>query len=342
METMSEDGKAGRGRWLAAMPSQDPLLLISVISSYVRYRADGSDHTSRGKRGDLRSFIDWLSARFDISELLITDITHTLMRDWFEDRLLYYAPATVNRHLATLKVFFDTVERVNRIPGFVSPTFGLKPARLPEGTPQSLTPEEWQKVRDFGQSLDPNDVKNFQPYVLLSVLGDMGLRIAEPLQLCLGQVDLTNRRLLTVRRKGRLIVDKPFSADLGELLGKWLQVRSRYLSQCCFPHVQYDPGFPLFVSPRGADVSDPRSFQVCTKTGWRWISDFCKNAGIGHINTHRFRHMFCTQLLDAVKDIRLVAQAADHGDVRTTMRYTVRSEDAVREGIEAKSKTFNK
>jgi integrase/recombinase XerD len=46
------------------------------------------------------------------------------------------------------------------------------------------------------------------------------------------------------------------------------------------------------------------------------------------------RHTYATNLLDDSRDIRLVAQALGHSDVRITMRYTERGNEEVAEALE--------
>jgi len=52
------------------------------------------------------------------------------------------------------------------------------------------------------------------------------------------------------------------------------------------------------------------------------------------LHPHLLRHTFASELLDSSHDIRLVAQALGHSDVRITMRYTERSDDEVAAALE--------
>jgi site-specific recombinase XerD len=47
------------------------------------------------------------------------------------------------------------------------------------------------------------------------------------------------------------------------------------------------------------------------------------------LHPHLLRHTYAVDLLEDSKDIRLVAQALGHADVRITMRYTERSNEEV-------------
>jgi len=53
------------------------------------------------------------------------------------------------------------------------------------------------------------------------------------------------------------------------------------------------------------------------------------------------RHTYATELLEDSKDIRLVAQALGHSDVRITMRYTERGNEEVAAAVERARKGKN-
>ena len=99
---------------------------------------------------------------------------------------------------------------------------------------------------------------------------------------------------------------------------------------------------PVLVSTYGAELSRPLSFAMSPKSVWHAISSLGKLASALaptkkiHLHPHRLRHTFAHGLLDSSKDVRLVAQALGHSDVRTTMRYTERTEDEVARAIEGK------
>jgi integrase/recombinase XerC len=52
------------------------------------------------------------------------------------------------------------------------------------------------------------------------------------------------------------------------------------------------------------------------------------------LHPHLLRHTYATELLEGSKDIRLVAQALGHSDVRVTMRYTERGNEEVASALE--------
>ena len=61
------------------------------------------------------------------------------------------------------------------------------------------------------------------------------------------------------------------------------------------------------------------------KSIWRAIHEL---SGELHLHPHLLRHSYAIDLLHTSKDIRAVAQALGHSDVRVTMRYAERKNKA--------------
>jgi site-specific recombinase XerD len=68
-----------------------------------------------------------------------------------------------------------------------------------------------------------------------------------------------------------------------------------------------------------------------SKSVWRAIRNYSLET---KLHPHLLRHTFAVDLLDNSKDIRLVAQALGHSDVRITMRYTERGKEEVANAVE--------
>jgi integrase/recombinase XerC len=88
---------------------------------------------------------------------------------------------------------------------------------------------------------------------------------------------------------------------------------------------------PLFLSGHGASSGDVDSFLMSPKSIWRVVRQHSVDT---KLHPHLLRHTFATELLDSSRDIRLVAQALGHSDVRVTMRYTERTDEEVAKAIE--------
>jgi site-specific recombinase XerD len=67
------------------------------------------------------------------------------------------------------------------------------------------------------------------------------------------------------------------------------------------------------------------------KSIWRAINELSAET---QLHPHLLRHSYALDLLDSSNDVRLVAQALGHSDVRITMRYTERKEEEVAAALE--------
>lgn len=153
-----------------------------------------------------------------------------------------------------------------------------------------------------------------------------------------------NTWLKNVKTKGKKFRDVYIHEGLSPLLSEYMLLSQIHLTEG-YPgastfNQQTWLKFPVFISLRNARIDDPDSFTLAPKTLWRVISEIGKKASmissedIPNLHPHKLRHAFAHGLLDSSNDIRLVAQALGHSDVRTTMRYTERSKDELRKAIE--------
>lgn len=170
--------------------------------------------------------------------------------------------------------------------------------------PRSLTVQEFQKLQNF---LKPP----FDTMSLLAVC--LGLRVSELLGLKWSDVDWLSAKLNVERGIVKQIVDDvktdssrkslAIDKDLLDVLKAWKRTTQ-------FPA----EGDWIFASPLKLGRL-PYSY-----TGfWRELENAAREAGIGHIGTHAFRHTY-RSWLDAVgTPIAVQQKLMRHSDIRTTM-----------------------
>jgi site-specific recombinase XerD len=168
-----------------------------------------------------------------------------------------------------------------------------------------------------------------------------GLRVSECCQLRVKDFDL-DRMVLTVREgKG----DKDRRVRIPEILVPAIRkhlARARALGEIDaahgqpvqlpgrldrkYPRLQFDPEW-AFIFPSAAPCRHPRTGVMVR---WCMSSDVMQravaaarhSAGIRQrITPHCFRHAYCSHLLDRGENIRRVAEAMGHSDIRTTAGY---------------------
>jgi len=321
--------------------------LRKVIENYVRYYASGDGHTAKAKRKDLEYFLIFLAGSTELLDgLRVADWTMQRTNDFVDSRIsLGESPATVSRRLATIKHLGRTL--AERLPGYINPAREVKSPNPVLTKPKGLSPEEISLLRDAAvEEVRRKDgsYSAIRNRFLLELLLATGLRADEVRLLVLGQLSDDANWLKNVRTKGKRFRNVYLDSNIREQLFSFMEHRSNYLLSE-FPSassLSSNPRIPLLASAYRASVEKPESFAMSPKGIWNAISAFgvlasglSKSSKI-HIHPHRLRHTFAHGLLDTSNDIRLVAQALGHSDVRITMRYTERSDEEVAIAIEKK------
>jgi integrase/recombinase XerC len=322
-------------------------LLDAIIESYIRYYATGKGHTARAKRYDLENFALFLRITHKPdSQLKLKDWTLQSTKN-FVDYLLDKgeSPSTVARRLATIKHFGRTLG--DRVPGFINPAREVKAPVYEVSKPQGLTDIEVSLLMDAANHFtqkDPNSFQHLRNRTIIEFLLGTGLRADEIRYLKRGQVSDDCCWIKNVKTKGKRFREVYVHDRLSLLLDEYLQrckseITIKFPGSLSWNQNEWTQ-VPVFVSTHRASLIKPESFSLAPKTLWRIISDIGKKASeyssedMPHLHPHKLRHTFAHGLLTASNDIRLVAQALGHSDVRTTMRYTERSKEELAKAIE--------
>ncbi len=357
----TSSGTASIGRDLPVLPASNfdvstPLerigteSLFSVIGSYVHYYASGEGHTARAKRYDLQYFLEFLAAgRADVKNIPVSFWTMQATKDFIDHRLnCGEAPATVARRLATIKHFGRTL--AERVHGFINPAREVKSPVIQQTRPHGLSAEEIQLLRQAVEDLRQKKLKDPFLFIrnkfLLELLLATGLRADEVRVLYTSQIADDGAWLKNVKTKGRKFRNVYLDTRIRELFASYLAEREQELIRK-FPlypalSAAEKTRYPVFISLYSAALAQPSTLGLAPKTIWRIIAEIGARARalapapMSNLHPHKLRHTFAHGLLDTSKDVRLVAQALGHSDVRTTMRYTERTEQELARAIEEK------
>ncbi|NLF25925.1 MAG: tyrosine-type recombinase/integrase [Deltaproteobacteria bacterium] len=314
--------------------------LLSAVSSYLRYYAEGSGHTARAKRLDLQHFLDFLVLQRGCAKaanLKIADWDHSSVQLFLDYSLARgESPATVARRLATLKHLGRTMSE--QLPGFINPAREVRAPKIKIGMPKSISRPEINKVRKkaearLSQRKSFNRLRN---ETLFNFLLDTGLRADEVRTLKLGQLDESLTWIKNVRTKGKRYRNVYITSAIRKDLKHYLAERKAKLEKLLPKYTKsQDRALPLFISSYNAVPENPESFFMGAKSIWRAINELSTDT---HLHPHLLRHSYAMDLLESSNDIRLVAQALGHSDVRITMRYTERSDAQVAAALEKSRK----
>lgn len=218
-----------------------------------------------------------------------------------------FANATIQQHLATLRLFYDYLVEERRCT--------RNPFRRSEGVwARSLVPREHKlpwipNEEEWCRFLAAASQEIIRNKVMLALSYDAGLRREELCLLETRDIDPSRRTLriraeTTKNRRERVV---PYSATTGELYGLYLDHR-RTLTR--------ERG-PLFLSESRRNRCAPISI-------WTWskvVAAIARRAGVSGFSPHTLRHLCLTDLARADWDIHEIATFAGHRNIETTMIY---------------------
>jgi site-specific recombinase XerC len=202
-------------------------------------------------------------------------LTREHVEIYIADQVQRWRPKTAQIRYGDLQQFFKWALEEREIDA--SPMANMKRPQVPEEPPQVITEDELRALlvacggRDFDDRRDT-------AIVLLFI--DSGLRLAELTNLMLEDVDF-DFDTVTVLVKGRRPRSCPFGAKTAQALDRYLRVRKNHRQA-------HSPA--LWLGPKG-----PLTVWGVTQM----VRRRAQQAGIGHVNPHRFRHTFAHQWLMA-------------------------------------------
>lgn len=225
------------------------------------------------------------------------------------------APATINRHLATLRAW----GKYAVITGIVNANpFGA----LPNAEQQPLAPSgmERSEIARLQRALERaietantpinRDIAIRNRAAIMTML-QTGLRIGELVALQTNDIAITSRRgLITVRHgKGGKTRTVPLDAIARAAINEWLAARAPYATES-------EKNVFIGLRHRGGVSAD--SIRKAFKAA-------CDMANIENATPHTLRHTRAHTLIHAGADMPTVAAILGHANLNTTMRYTMPS-----------------
>jgi site-specific recombinase XerD len=313
--------------------------ILEAFETYLQ-RLDRSPNTVAAYCRDVAGFFDWLSEKLqrDITPIEVTTFDIRRYRDHLVD-VLKRKPATTNRKLASLRVFFDWLVAEGEMAS--NPASTVKGAERSRPAPKALSPEEVYQLQrtaaaqrqleeaKAGQgNISPALVKAMRDEALLNVFLYTGIRVGEAASLRRDDVTITDRKGKLVIRagKGRKYREIHLHKQARRALSAYLEVRD-------------DDSDALFMGQRGP--LRERGMQLAIAAlgkaalGDEDQDDEEKENNRAKVTPHVLRHTFGTRLLREVgTDIVAVAKLMGHSSIATTAIYTQPSEDDLEAAVE--------
>lgn len=272
------------------------------LDAFVHY-ASGECHLAENSvvayRRDLTRFFQWLGER-RITGLSIKDLAD--YAGWLHARKL--APASIARHLVSLKVFFRYLQLEGVVHENLAELLGSQ--RLWQRVPKVLSP---QQVNRLFESPKPSDPHWRRDRALLELLYATGCRASELSNLRLRDVHL-DEGFCICRGKGNKERVVPLGARAAEALRAYLEHERAGLAADVPGSTDW-----VLLSYRGRRLRRERI--------WELLKKYAGRVGApAEVSPHTLRHSFATHMLAGGADLRQVQEMLGHASIATTQIYT--------------------
>jgi integrase/recombinase XerD len=271
--------------------------LLVRFAQYLR-ASDRSENTVEPYLRDLCLFREWFESS-NGEQMKPEGITPIDVKEYKTCLLQVkgFKPATVSRRLASISAFCEWARRGNLIE--TNPREGIGNVPQVELAPGWLTrKEQYALLRAVQKEGNPRDE------AVIMLLLHTGLRVGEPSNLRLSDIEISERKGLVTVRDGKAGKHRviPLNVDARRALTAYLQVR---------PEATHDY---LFVGKQ-CDRLKPCGIQYVA-------SKYAYLARLDDVTPHTLRHTFGKNLVDAGVSLDKVATLLGHENLNTTRLYT--------------------
>lgn len=219
--------------------------------------------------------------------------------------------ATISRHLASLRCFFNFLVTNRYIDN--NPTLELESPKVEKKLPSVLTKREVEKL--LAQP-EPSDVKGVRDKAMLELLYATGIRVTELISLNIEDIDLDNGLLICKNSNG-----KNRTIPVGTYCLKYIKL---FLSDYRDKLNPKDGEKALFLNLHGGRM---------TRQGfWKIVKHYTEKANINKsITPHTLRHSFAVHLIENGADLQSLQEMLGHSDISTTQIYSKINNIRIRE-----------
>jgi integrase/recombinase XerD len=293
---------AARRKHVIPRPPQARNVNRVWLDAFVEYSAGEchlADNTVAAYRRDLTRFFVWLDGR-SVPKLTIRDLAD--YATWLHGHKL--GPATIGRHIVSLKVFFRYLQLEGVLEDNLAELLGSQ--KLWERVPKVLSP---QQIDALLTSPAKRDVCWRRDRAMLELLYATGCRASEISNLRLADFH-PDRGFCVCHGKG----DKQRVVMLGE---RAIAAVAEYLEHERPGLVARSGSTPPWVllSHRGRRLRRERI--------WELLKRYARRVGVPEeVSPHTLRHSFATHVLAGGADLRQVQEMLGHASIATTQIYT--------------------
>ncbi len=286
-------------RTQTAKPLQTSKTWLEAFIDYAAGECHLAENTVAAYHRDLEHFYAWLERRI-VADLSIRDLADYVT--WLYGRKL--APASIARHIVSLKVFFRYLQLEGVLRDNLAELLGSQ--KLWERVPKVLSIEQIDRLLS---SPARYDVCWRRDRALLELLYATGCRTSEISNLKMRDMHLAEC-FCVCRGKGDKERVTPLGARAIEAIRAYLDEERAELAAR-----GRVPADWVLLSYRGRRLSRERI--------WELLKRYAARVGAPpEVSPHTLRHSFATHLLAGGADLRQVQEMLGHASIATTQLYT--------------------
>ena len=272
---------------------------LEAFVAYASGECHLAENTVAAYRRDLLKFFEWLQGR-PVTALTIRDLADYTA--WLHEKKL--APASIARHIVSLKVFFRYLQLEGKLQDNLAELLGSQ--KLWERVPKILTPEQMNRLFETPVR---SDVCWRRDRALLELLYATGCRASELSNLRLRDLHLDEGYCIC-RGKGDKERMVPLGVRAAQAVNAYIEHERGRLASQANPAPEW-----VLLSYRGRRLRRERI--------WELLKRYALRAGAPpEVSPHTMRHSFATHMLIGGADLRQVQEMLGHASIATTQIYT--------------------
>jgi integrase/recombinase XerD len=287
--------------WKAPLVKPEPPAIVAGYVAHGREQKGLAVGTLQRDTETLTDFVAFLRRRGrHWKQVGLHDIDQYLAKQ--SGRL---APATIGRMACAIRSWLRFLHATGRIPHDIA-LLVVSPVRKPLEQPPRALP--WKDIRKMVRAIDLTTSIGLRDRAQILLMSSYGLGAAEVIQLRLEDVDWRGRRLNIIRRKTKVPICLPLSADVARALADYIR-----------------RGRPGPTQSRYIFLSNQMPYLPFGQTGFlrHRVRVLAQRAGIEAriLGTHLFRHSHATRHVLLGTPMKILGDILGHSRPDTTSIY---------------------
>ncbi len=279
---------------------------IEKYREHLEIERNYSPHTLLAYENDLVQFSEFLTRSAGSEDVVLERINHRLIRSYLGHLLESgLTKKSIARKLASLRSFFSFLVRVDVLK--VNPARSIATPKLEKYLPAYLDEKSMTRLMEVP---DRTTVTGIRDRAILELLYSTGMRLAELVNLKLGDIDFGNETVRIYGKGGKHRI-VPLGRKAKDALTSYLKERVKLFS----PKTLTEDRKVVFLTVHGRRIY-PKAVHLLVSDAIQSVSE------VEHRSPHVIRHTFATHLLDRGADLRAVKELLGHESLSTTQIYT--------------------